>query len=181
MEIKIEGDPGTGNTYQEIHINTVQNYNPNAQTVTSTTIINNVYGDAKKGRDVAREQMPEADKEQRMAEIVQYVLKLHAFVAPQYQQVYENLWRTILGITEVSAVVCEPGTQKNTTFNRKLVANILHLMMERDLFVDRNATGMAIALENDKDHSVRGNLGANPDDRVISLKVGNAIDKALRG
>lgn len=181
MEIKIEGNPGTGNTYQEIHIDTVQNYNPNAQTVTSTTIINNVYGDAKKGRGAAWEQVPERDKAQRMAEIVQYVLRLQDFVAPQYKPVYESLWHAILGITEVSAVVCEPGTQKNTTFNRKLVANILHLMMERDLFVDRNATSMAIALENDKDHSVRGNLGVNPDDRVISMKVSQAIDKALRG
>ena len=38
MDIKIKGNPGTGNTFQEIHIGTVQNYNPNA-----TTVINN-YG-----------------------------------------------------------------------------------------------------------------------------------------
>jgi len=38
MDIKIEGNPGTGNTFQEINIGTVHNFNPNA-----TTIINN-YG-----------------------------------------------------------------------------------------------------------------------------------------
>lgn len=43
MDINITGNPGTGNTFQEIHIDTVQNYNPNA-----TTVINNNYGDKQK-------------------------------------------------------------------------------------------------------------------------------------
>lgn len=181
MEIKIEGNPETGNVYHVTHIDTVQNYNPNAQTVTNTTKINNVYGDAKKTKDMVKQQVPEADKVQRMTEIMQYVLKLKDYVAPQYKAVYERLWRTILALTEVSAIVCEPGTQQNTTFNRRLVANILHMMIEKDVFKDRNATNIAIALEGNKEHSVRGNSGANPDDKVISLKVKNAIDKALYG
>ena len=179
MDIKIEGNPGTGNTYQEINIGTVQNYNPNATTVTSTTIINNVYGDPKQAKDMVKQQMPEADKAQRMAEIMQYVLKLKDYVAPHYKGIYEKLWHTILGITEVSAVICEPGTQQKTTFNRRLVANILHMMIEKDVFKDRNATNIAIVLEGDKDHSVRGNLGTNPEDKLIKLKVETAIDKAL--
>lgn len=40
MEINIKGDPGQGNTFQEIHINKVDNFNPNA-----TTVINNYYGE----------------------------------------------------------------------------------------------------------------------------------------
>ena len=43
MDINIKGNPGTGNTFQEIHIGTVQNYVPNA-----TTVINNNYGDKQK-------------------------------------------------------------------------------------------------------------------------------------
>lgn len=181
MEKNVERNPGTGNTYQETYINTVQNYNTNVTSVTCNTTINNVYGDTKKGKDMFKELMPEADKTQRMAEIMQYVLKLKDFVVPQYKAIYGNLWRTILGITEVSAIICEPGTQKNTTFNRKLVANILHIMIEKDVFVDRNATNIAIALEDSKEHSVRGNLGTNPEDKVICLKVKSAIDKALYG
>lgn len=123
--------------------------------------------------------MPEADKAQRMAEIMHYVLKLKDYVATNRKAIYEKLWHTILAITEVSAVICEPGTQQKTTFNRKLVANILHLMIEKDVFRDRNATNIAIALEGDKDHSVRGNLGTNPEDKVIKHKVENVIDKAL--
>lgn len=179
MEVKIEGNPGTGNTYQETHIGTVQNYNPNATTVTSTTIINNVYGDPKKNKDIVKQQMPEADKAQRMAEIMQYVLKLKDYVAPHHKAIYEKLWNTILGITEVSAVICEPGTQQKTTFNRRLVANILHIMIGKGMFKDKNLTNIAIALENNKEHSVRGYLGLAPDDNVISLKVENAVKKAL--
>lgn len=43
MEINIKGNPGQGNTFQEIHINKVDNFNPNA-----TTVINNYYGDKQK-------------------------------------------------------------------------------------------------------------------------------------
>lgn len=38
MDLKITGNPGTGNTFQEVHIGTVQNYNPNATTVSTTTM-----------------------------------------------------------------------------------------------------------------------------------------------
>lgn len=43
MDLKITGNPGTGNTFQEVHIGTVQNYNPNA-----TTVINHNYGERHK-------------------------------------------------------------------------------------------------------------------------------------
>ena len=39
MDIKIEGNPGSGNTFQEIVIHNAQNVNPNA-----TTVINYNYG-----------------------------------------------------------------------------------------------------------------------------------------
>ena len=181
MEVKIEGDPGTGNIFQEIHIGTVENYNPNATTVNNTYYINNVYGDGKKGKDVAQNQMPETDKVHRMAEIMQYVSKLKCLVAQEYKTVYEKLWHRILEITEVSAVVCEPGKQQNTTFNRKLVANIMHVMIENNVFKDRNVTTIATTLETDKDHPVRGYLGMNPEDKVIAQKVKDTVLKALYG
>mgnify|MGYP006924866865 CR=1 FL=1 len=40
MEIEIKGNPGHGNTFQEVHIEYVQNYVPNA-----TTVITNNYGE----------------------------------------------------------------------------------------------------------------------------------------
>ena len=38
MDIKIEGNPGTGNTFQEIKIGYVENYNPNATPSSTTTM-----------------------------------------------------------------------------------------------------------------------------------------------
>ena len=43
MKLDITGNPGTGNTFSETHIDYVENYNPNAQTV-----INNNYGTRKR-------------------------------------------------------------------------------------------------------------------------------------
>ena len=51
MEVKIDGNPGTGNTFQEIKIGYVENYVPNA-----TTVINNHYGESGKAK-------PQTDKE----------------------------------------------------------------------------------------------------------------------
>ena len=42
MDVKIEGNPGSGNSYYEYHINKVETFAPNA-----TTVINNYYGDRK--------------------------------------------------------------------------------------------------------------------------------------
>lgn len=38
MKIEITGNPGTGNTFSEVHIGYVNNYNPNA-----TTVVQNYY------------------------------------------------------------------------------------------------------------------------------------------
>lgn len=181
MVIKIEGNPGTNNTYHETHIGTVQNYNPNATTVNNTYHINNVYGGSERNKDVPQGPKTETNKAERKAEIMQYVFKLKDMVAQEYKTAYAKLWLAILGTPEVSAVICEPGKQQNTTFNRKLVANILHLMIESNLFKDRNVTTMATMLEADKEHPVRGYLGTNPEDKSIVLKVRNIITKALHG
>ena len=64
MDINIKGNPGTGNTFQEIHIGTVQNYVPNA-----TTVINNNYGDKQKPAASVDKAMEGAEREQRKAHI----------------------------------------------------------------------------------------------------------------
>lgn len=57
MEINIKGDPGQGNTFQDIHIDHVDNFNPNA-----TTVVNNYYGDKQKS-------VPAAEKYCRMQSV----------------------------------------------------------------------------------------------------------------
>ena len=44
-----------------------------------------------------------------------------------HQHNRQTLWRSILALPEVDAVVYNPGKQKNTTFNRNLIANIIYI------------------------------------------------------
>ena len=166
MDINIKGNPGTGNTFQEIHIGTVQNYVPNA-----TTVINNNYGDKQKPTASVDKAMEGAEKEQRKAEIMDYVAHLKPFVSKEWKNRYETLWHSILAIPEVDAVVYNPGKQKNTTFNRNLIANIIYIMCSENVIDEHNATTLTKILEHDKEHSVRSQLGIQPTDSTIAAKV----------
>lgn len=166
MDINIKGNPGTGNTFQEIHIGTVQNYVPNA-----TTVINNNYGDKQKPTASVDKAMGDAEKEQRKEEIMDYVAHLKPFVSKEWKNRYETLWHSILAIPEVEAIVYDPGKQKNTTFNRNLIANIIYIMCKERILTTDNAATLAQALEGDKDHSVRAQLHTEPDEKLLVKHV----------
>lgn len=166
MKVEITGNPGTGNTFQEINISSVQNYNPNA-----TTVINYNYGDRPKPTSAPDKTMQQAEREQRKAEIMEYVSRIKMYVADAWKNRYETIWRSVLDIPEVEAVVYEPGKQKDTTFNRNLVANIIYVMCEGGVFATDNATTLAERLEGDKDHSVRAKLRQDPDDKNLKRHV----------
>lgn len=171
MKIDITGNPGTGNTFQEIHIGTVQNYNPNA-----TTVINNNYGDKQKPAPTPDKTMQDAEKEALKADIMGYVGRLNDYVAKEWKNRFNALWTDILALPEVDAEVYATGRQAGTTFNRNLIANIIHIMYTRGVLNDGNDTQFAIALEGDKEHSVRQQLGKNPKDE-ISDRVKALIDR----
>lgn len=166
MDINITGDPGTGNTFQEINIGTVQNFNPNA-----TTVINYNYGDKPKAAPAPDKVLQDADKEVRKTAIMEYVLRLKPHVAKDWKNRYESTWQKILALPEVEEQVYEPGRQKDTTFNRNLVAHIIYIMCNAKVFATQNATTLAVALEGDKDHPVRNQLGKYPDDSGITAGV----------
>ncbi|WP_455666038.1 hypothetical protein [Phocaeicola sp.] len=170
MDINMQGDPGTGNTFTEIHINNVETFAPNA-----TTVVNNHYGDDKKLRVSSDVTLQGAESVQRKAEIMQYVSSLKQYVTPEWSNRYEATWQAILRLPEVSYVVCEPGKQKDTTFNRNLVANIIYIMCEKGIIVETNATTLAKALEGDKDHPVRAQLRTKPEDSLIVEKIQSLI------
>ena len=170
MDIKIEGNPGTGNTFQEIKIGYVENYNPNA-----TTVINNHYGDRKKSALAADDSQKQLDMIQLQAEILDYVGHLKQFVSKDWKNRYETLWHNILNLPEVSALVGDPGKQKDTTFNRNLVANIIYIMCNQGIITETNATTLTVALEGDKDHRVRAQLRKNPDDKDLKRKIESQI------
>ena len=162
MDLKITGNPGTGNTFQEVHIGTVQNYNPNA-----TTVINHNYGERHKAPAAVTPALPEADLTPLRDEVLHYVMKIQGCVSPQWAERYTTLWHQGLAAPEVEAVIYKPGKQQNTAFDRPLVANIIYIMYKEGVLLDVTASRLAVLLEGDKDHSVRGRLHDYPDDSGI--------------
>lgn len=171
MDLNIIGDPGTGNTFQEIHINNVETYAPNA-----TTIVNNHYGDKKRGIPASEVQHSDTDIRLRQTEILQYVMRLKPYVAKEWQGRYESTWRAILALPEVAPSVYEPGRQRDTTFNRNLVANIIYIMCHVGVITEKNASTLTQALEGDKDHSVRAQLGRYPDNKEQRTQIESLLD-----
>lgn len=166
MDININGNPGTGNTFQEVHIDYVQNYNPNA-----TTVINNNYGDKPKAMSSPDNNMTDDEREHLKTEIMTYVSRIKHYVANEWKNRYETTWRSVLDIPEVKSIVFSPGKQKDTLFNRNLVANIIYIMCNAGFYADTNATILTIALEGDKEHSVRGQLAKEPADELLVKHV----------
>lgn len=169
MDLKIDGNPGTNNVFQEIHIGTVQNYNPNA-----TTIINNNYGVGEEGaKPKAKKTMKDlldqdlVDRTPVIKEIMNYVSCIRPFVSDDWKDRFMQLWQDILNLPEVADQVCDPGKQQGTNFNRKLVAGILHYLDCQKVYkAPFNAKAMAEALENDWEHSVRRELAGEPSDEI---------------
>lgn len=176
MDIKIEGNPGTGNTFQEFHIGTVQNFTPNA-----TTVINNygVHGEEsapakkKKGPDSIHDMLDQdmISTEPIRKEILNYVSCLRPHVAKDKRDRFMQLWDRILDLPDVEEELYDPGKQQNTNFNRNLVANIIHYL-DRFGFYDSiyNAAALTYALEADKEHPIRRALGQYP-----SAEVADAV------
>lgn len=172
MKIEINGNPGTGNTFQETYINHVETYAPNA-----TTVINNHYGDRKPVQPTEAEPIKEAERVWRQSEIIQYVSNLKPYVAPAWKNRYESLWRSILAIPRVASVIYDPGRRKDTTFNRDLVGNIVCMLCNKGIISEINATTLTVALENNKDHSVRAQLHKEPADRELAEIILQTINK----
>lgn len=168
----INAPQGNGNTYINIG---------HAENVITGNIekFNNVHneGEVKKAKSATDETAPKGDRLQRQMEIMQYVSNLKNFVAKEWQSRYDDLWRSILEDTEVACVIYEPGKQQNTTFNRNLVANIIYIMCKLDVIEETNVTKLTLALEGNKDSSVRGQLAINPSDEVIKRRVENIVAK----
>jgi len=180
MKIEIEGNPGTGNTFTEVHIGQVQNYNPAA-----TTVVNNYYSDGTATDSLSKDKVASTipnrspkypiDTRPIHVEILRYVSKVRPLLADEYKSHFHDLWTDILAIPEVDAEVYTPGKQQGTNFNRNLVANLLHQLGEHGFFGQYNAAAMARQLEGDSDHSVRSALGTSPA-RVIYNKVEKLLE-----
>jgi hypothetical protein len=157
MKIEIQGNPGTGNSYTEIHIGTVQNYNPNA-----TTVINNYYGKHTR-QDTGTQNGDMEDKDELRTKILQYVKRTEELTSESWKNKYMTLWGQILKIKQVDAEVYDAGGQQGTSFNRVLVAAIMRVLLDNAVYHPKcTATALAIALEGNKDHHVRQEIGKYP-------------------
>lgn len=120
-------------------------------------IVYNKYGECEKGNP---EYSPAAKDH-----IVEYVSRLKPLVKAEYLDGYEELWMRILNLQEVKGQVYNKGKQQDTTFNRNLVAQIIHQIGSRVYLVGVSDLQYAEYLEpgKGKNHSVRQKLGESPD------------------
>lgn len=158
MEIKIEGDPGTGNTFMEINIQHVEHFTPYAP-------LNN--NSMRASRQSVELQV--MDVELIRTNILDYINRLRNCLADEWKSTYKQMWKDILDMEVVSASVYSPGKQQGTNFNRSLVANIIYYLSGKGVYCGKyNAASMAEYLEGNKEHSVRSALGKNPSEAIIS-------------
>ena len=152
----------SGRPLSIFNIREVHQLNPNA-----THVTNHYYGDQFVPKEVQRnEPSAPATRNPQLSKksILEYVMRLHPLhVREEWREKYQALWEEILELPAVSATIYNKGKQQGTTFNRNLVANILHLMAEKKvLALTANATKMAEMLEGDTNASVRAQLGVMP-------------------
>ena len=163
-----------------VNIGTAYNVMPTAKVVNNTFNISS----AEEGRKAVAEalgsmpkspldciQEPDPHRDLTVAKeaAMNYVDRVRRFdiLKPEVKQGYEKLWEDILALPEVEAKICHIGKQKDTDFNRELVANILYYLRKRKIYqvVYRdgiNSAALARALEGTEEHSVRRALAEEP-------------------
>ena len=149
------------------NIKEVHQLNPNA-----THITNHYYGDQFVPKDMVRQEPSAPENVTRNPQpckesVLEYVMQLHpAYVSEEWQEKYQALWESILELPAVSRTIYDKGRQKDTTFNRNLVGNILHLLAEKKVLKTDNATRLAMELEGSSEASIRQKLGEMPEKKI---------------
>lgn len=109
--------------------------------------------------------------------VLEYVRRLMPVVKEEYRDNYETIWTGILELEAVRVKIYDKGKQKDTTFNRNLLAQMIHQVSSVLYVPTANTVQMSEYLEPQKgvDHPVRQKLGESPE-RTIK----NAIDDYLK-
>lgn len=108
--------------------------------------------------------------------IMEYVNRLKPLVKDDFKKEYDEFWMQILELEEVKQQVYNKGKQQDTTFNRNLVARIIHQIGDKVYLVGINDQQYAEYLEpgKGKNHSVRQQLCLMPE-----APVKRAIERFL--
>ncbi|SHK60763.1 HIRAN domain-containing protein [Xylanibacter ruminicola] len=115
-------------------------------------------------------------------DILEYTGRVKGMLAASWTtERYDALWDAILSIPAVKWQAKKVGKQQNTTFNRNLIANILHTMIDKHVFAP-SASNQTIceALEGTKDHSVRSALGTALKDKALKTDIERLIEEMNR-
>lgn len=122
-----------------------------------------VYGDKANVHEVKVSEPKVLDE----AAVHEYAMRLYPeCVRPEWRERFPELWKQVIHLPTVEGLLCEIGKQQGTSFNRNLVANLLHLLSEMGVLQGSN-TLMAELLEGDKNASVRARLGEMPPDKAL--------------
>ena len=184
---RIEGNPGQNNTF--INIGTAYNVNPNATKVENTfnigtreegdRAIAEATGGKKIGQMNLREMLKKGmiDKGNIQKEILNYVSQIRHKLKAEMDKRYEHLWARIVEHEAFAVDLYDPGKQQ-CTFNRNLVANIIHYLDSKGFYEEPySAAAMTRALEVGEDqHPVRSALGKDPDEKCCEV-----VDEILSG
>ena len=108
--------------------------------------------------------------------IMEYVGRLRPLVKEQYQEKYDQIWEGILEISQVKAVIYNKGKQQDTTFNRNLLAQLIH-QVDVIYLPSTNNAQMTTYLEPERgaDHPVRQKLGEVPEKDIKT-----AVEKYMK-
>lgn len=148
----LEADTSLGNVYQTV---------------------NKIYITPNQGnsQEVA-DDAPSIDRVKIRQDIIKWVNRLKCFVAQRWQNSYESLWQSIISHRLLEDQIYRPGKQKDVSFNRNLVANIICILKRKNVIYESNDTLLSKALNcND---AVRKNLNVEPNEDIK-----NAITKLL--
>lgn len=176
MDFKEGFNPGQNNTFTEVNFGSNSQYLPN---VTELTIINNGVSEdkttsmpAKEAAKSPFERVAEPDPNKDLTSvktaIKNYVSRIAPKLKPEWMQGWERFWQGLLELDVIEKDICDITKQQGTTFNRIFICKIIHHLDRRGFYKDSyNASAMTVALEDDKDHSIRTHgLNWYPDDEV---------------
>ncbi len=145
----------------------------------------NVYLNGKRQVEDEEEDVEEDEEEEIPAyppvkdAVINYVGKIKPLVKKEYRDCYDKMWYDILELREVKSVVYKKGKQQDTSFNRNLIGQIIHQMIDLVFIKKTNTVLLAEYLEPEKgvDHPIRQKLGEPPANSI--RKAVDAYLKAL--
>ena len=192
MEIDVKGNPGKGNHYTEIKVGSIEANFPNVREVTIikeangkkviTTNDSEILTSSNKLNPAhASETGDSINKDARRQVILRYVENTLPFVLYEWKAKYMDLWKDILNIPEVDAIIYKRGHQTKTSFNRREVLHIICFLGKHanggiGIFEQRYvAKHVALQLKDGCETSTRPELGYN-----TTKAIQKAIDKLMK-